>query len=410
MRQALVLFLFLSFLAPLGAFSQIISVVQKADCNSNTIILRVNLPKTQSENFCVNYLDRKDNLFYFKTCDNLLFDDAEKVGQWLGGHLATANTQVLNEFIAKIHPSTHWIGYKQNPNSALFNDPPDASSGFEWLSGAQVKDVFWKNGEPDNNELNHPGMTTVQNCDASQPGLWCDAEPELYFEGIIETQNPIIPNTNVSILWSTGQTTPTITIEDPSVSLVTLKLSNAGKTYSFDVALDSLRLSKKLSFPTQNIYSQSGSLIQLQASDKNASDFYWTPDVGLSNLFSSKTTFIFNGNKTEYTVKFKDANACPNEEKFIIQEANRLPFSIPSAFSPNHDSLNDFFQLYSENSFDSFQITIYNKWGNIVFSSQQSNFVWDGTLNQSIVPSDLYMVEIQYEKKHTIRLPLYVIY
>ncbi len=412
MKNKSIYFLLFTILISLECASQVIKVIKKADCYSNEIILGINIPQTNSISYCVNYLDENKGLYYFKTCQNLLFDDAENVAQWLNGHLATANTKELNDYIARLHPSTHWIGYKQNPKSPLFNDPPDASSGFEWLSGQPNKQTFWKSGEPDNYESYHPGMTTVQNCDQNQSGLWCDAEPELKFEGIIETNNPIIPNTPISIRWSTGETTPSISITDKNLKLVELEIDNSGRKYNFTISLDSLRLLSFSEYPNTIISSQAGNLIQLQASNQNATDYQWFPDRGLSTLFGSKTSFVFDGIDINYSVKFKDTNGCLAEEKFTIQNSNRYAFTIPSAFSPNNDGINDFFFLNSSENFDSFHIYIYNQWGEIIFFSPSQDFNWDGKFNQKVVPFGLYFLEIKYTDKttKTIRRPLYVLY
>ena len=50
----------------------------------------------------------------------------------------------------------------------------------------------------------------------------------------------------------------------------------------------------------------------------------------------------------------------------------------PTAFSPNGDGTNDIFSVESENMVK-FNIVVFNRWGEIVFSSDDPNFVWDGT-------------------------------
>lgn len=52
---------------------------------------------------------------------------------------------------------------------------------------------------------------------------------------------------------------------------------------------------------------------------------------------------------------------------------------VPNVFTPNNDGLNDVFKLISDNNIDGFNIVIMNRWGNIVFESDDKNFTWDGT-------------------------------
>ena len=53
---------------------------------------------------------------------------------------------------------------------------------------------------------------------------------------------------------------------------------------------------------------------------------------------------------------------------------------IPNIFTPNGDGTNDIYKLAGKNDpcFDVMQINIYNRWGQLVFKSFDSNFQWDG--------------------------------
>ncbi|MBL4706699.1 MAG: gliding motility-associated C-terminal domain-containing protein [Flavobacteriales bacterium] len=54
---------------------------------------------------------------------------------------------------------------------------------------------------------------------------------------------------------------------------------------------------------------------------------------------------------------------------------------IPNVFTPNNDGDNDFFKLegLSDPCYDTMNIVIYNRWGRIVFESNDPEFSWDGT-------------------------------
>ncbi len=55
---------------------------------------------------------------------------------------------------------------------------------------------------------------------------------------------------------------------------------------------------------------------------------------------------------------------------------------IPNVFSPNDDDINDFF-IIKANGFDSFHLMIFNRWGENVFTSNDSKIHWDGKLNST---------------------------
>lgn len=69
---------------------------------------------------------------------------------------------------------------------------------------------------------------------------------------------------------------------------------------------------------------------------------------------------------------------------------------IPSAFTPNGDGLNDVFKSTSYCNFSGFSLQIFNRWGEKVFESHNSNTGWDGTYLGSKMLSGVYVYFISY--------------
>jgi len=65
----------------------------------------------------------------------------------------------------------------------------------------------------------------------------------------------------------------------------------------------------------------------------------------------------------------------------------------PTAFKPG--GLNSEFYLFTE-YVDTFEIFIYNRWGKLVFYSNDLNFRWDGTFNGEPLPADQYTWRVLY--------------
>lgn len=54
---------------------------------------------------------------------------------------------------------------------------------------------------------------------------------------------------------------------------------------------------------------------------------------------------------------------------------------IPNVFTPNNDGKNDYFKVNADNindCFDTFHISIYNRWGQLDFESEDFHYKWDG--------------------------------
>lgn len=93
--------------------------------------------------------------------------------------------------------------------------------------------------------------------------------------------------------------------------------------------------------------------------------------------------------KGTYTVSLTATNAwgtVTQHKKIFVQETECPPPVIPNVFSPNGDGVNDEFlidQLPVE-----FTFHIYNRWGEVVFSSSEKSHVWKGKNKLGLPVSD----------------------
>ena len=79
-------------------------------------------------------------------------------------------------------------------------------------------------------------------------------------------------------------------------------------------------------------------------------------------------------------------------------------YIFPNIFTPNQDNNNDFFQVIMPIKFiNTINLNIYNRWGQIVFSSFNPEFKWDGIQQETLLecPSGTYYYQCQI---NTIRI------
>jgi gliding motility-associated-like protein len=69
--------------------------------------------------------------------------------------------------------------------------------------------------------------------------------------------------------------------------------------------------------------------------------------------------------------------------------------SIPNAFSPNNDGRNDCFKILNWPASDQFKLEIYNRFGQLIFSSNQPSSCWDGKFNGQNQPEGAYIYQIR---------------
>lgn len=80
----------------------------------------------------------------------------------------------------------------------------------------------------------------------------------------------------------------------------------------------------------------------------------------------------------DYTTSLQVTNeiGCTNTAYTLIN--GPVILYIPNAFSPNNDGINDVFRVHG-NGIAKFSIQIFNRWGEVVYESDDINAVWDGS-------------------------------
>ncbi|MEL6968930.1 MAG: gliding motility-associated C-terminal domain-containing protein [Bacteroidota bacterium] len=70
---------------------------------------------------------------------------------------------------------------------------------------------------------------------------------------------------------------------------------------------------------------------------------------------------------------------------------------VPNAFSPNRDGVNDDFGPGFACAMLDYQLTIFDRWGNQVFESDDANRFWDGTFRGSLMATGAYVYVMTYQ-------------
>jgi gliding motility-associated-like protein len=81
-----------------------------------------------------------------------------------------------------------------------------------------------------------------------------------------------------------------------------------------------------------------------------------------------------------YWVKVKDHNCCINSDTVYVKV---YQYFIPNAFTPNGDGKNDVFRVLGQYRDIRFNMYIYDRWGQLIFHSENIDDGWDGTCKNS---------------------------
>jgi len=127
-----------------------------------------------------------------------------------------------------------------------------------------------------------------------------------------------------------------------------------------------------------------------------AFDFYATPGMK-SYLWNNGTTqpVLYISSYGKYEVTVTDTFGCTGTSS--VEVLNNCPAAIfiPNAFTPNSDGINDVFSPVIHNV-TSIYWSIIDRWGNIIYETNQLNGSWDGKMSDAYVPNDVYVFYLTY--------------
>lgn len=132
---------------------------------------------------------------------------------------------------------------------------------------------------------------------------------------------------------------------------------------------------------SDTIYILPNSSVRLDAGDW---DFYeWFPG-------GETTRYLDVTESGEYGVMVTDSNCCKNGDKVYVLFADLV---FPNAFNPNSNITvnSEFKPLGTTSTLADYKLLVYNRWGQLVFESDDPEKGWDGTYNGEMVPMGTYV-------------------
>jgi len=97
---------------------------------------------------------------------------------------------------------------------------------------------------------------------------------------------------------------------------------------------------------------------------------------------------------TDYRiVAYKNGDLSVRSTSNIVENIQYFDLHIPNTFTPNGDELNDTFSAIGE-GLSSYSMLIFNKWGQLLYETDDLDSPWDGTYEGKVVKSDSYVYKI----------------
>ncbi|MCB9197095.1 MAG: gliding motility-associated C-terminal domain-containing protein [Flavobacteriales bacterium] len=226
---------------------------------------------------------------------------------------------------------------------------------------------------------------------------------------VIDVYPVVCPDTTIcpgdqATLWASGGDSyiwsPSSTLSNSSAD-TTLAGPNEATVYQVQV-LNNLGCSKTLDvsvylypIPSASANGEQfityGQEVNLQGTT-NGNYYFWTQSDSL--LCDSCLNVLVKPEETTiYTFNTEDIHGCKNLDTITVYLDGTL--YVPNTFTPNGDGVNDYFKVVARDVHD-YQLYIFNRWGQLIFDSQDTEATWDGKYKGDPVVIDAYIWKIYF--------------
>jgi gliding motility-associated-like protein len=145
--------------------------------------------------------------------------------------------------------------------------------------------------------------------------------------------------------------------------------------------------------PTDTVVA-SGSEVSLKAViNGNVTSYEWSPATALQDAESLTPQTKPIQSATEFVLHAVNTEGCSATGKAVVKIFTKL--SMPNAFTPNGDGRNDIFRIPGDVLLKLKDFSIFDRWGNRVFSTSDISKGWDGYFNGKRKDAGVYVYQIR---------------
>lgn len=202
---------------------------------------------------------------------------------------------------------------------------------------------------------------------------------------------------------SSNEISPVHTYENPGVYSINIEVTSPIGCYTDANFNDRITIepSPIADFTyTPNNPNQFNQNVQFQDQSIDASSWQWIIN-GTDVLFGRNPNYIFRDTGVHEVMLIAfHASGCPDTIIKYIDIAPVVSYFLPNAFTPNGDGKNDYYLGKGRlEGIREFQLTIWNRWGQLVFQTNDPTQGWNGRVNNQgeMSPNGVYPVIVKYK-------------
>lgn len=144
--------------------------------------------------------------------------------------------------------------------------------------------------------------------------------------------------------------------------------------------------------PSQTI--MPGQSVTISVTSPGSVSYEWTPAESLSNP-TIRNPLAAPLEDVYYKATVKGADGCSATDSVLIKVLPLNDFYVPSGFTPNNDGLNDDIKPIYGGHFSLQQFSIFDRWGNRLFTTKRRGQSWNGKINGVEAAAGVYVWVLQ---------------
>ena len=194
-----------------------------------------------------------------------------------------------------------------------------------------------------------------------------------------------IPDSNYSYDWSSGQTSSLITVAEEGV--YTLSVTNmVGALQCISTRSVSVFFSNPpiITDVTIEYEDDASNIISVILEEKGNFEYQ------LDNQESQNSSIFYDLFPGEHTITVIDPNGCGVDFKEIVI------VGFPKFFTPNADGVNDEWKVEGLSVLDNPVITIYDRYGKLLYQLNEDSSGWNGSFEGALLPESDYWFKLSY--------------
>jgi gliding motility-associated-like protein len=269
---------------------------------------------------------------------------------------------------------------------SLFLNTQVANAGYLWSTGSLSQSVtvsnsgiYWASVTKDGCTYRDSIQVTVK----PLPVVNLGKDSSLCEDNTLQLN---VFNTGAAYLWQDSSVNAFFIVKQRGTYFV--KVTKNGCSKADTLKVEYKQRPRFTLGPDKTICNGESILLQPQPSDLPGFYYEWQ---------NSPPGSVFNTER-EGLYMLKVTNSCGSTNDSIQVKLSSCTIYVPTAFTPNGDGLNDLLHVANTYGISFFELKVFNRWGQLVFQTNDKNSGWNGRFQNQDQPAGNYIWVLNYRE------------